>query len=436
MIAFFERIFQKVSDWLKLDKRKKAFLRRMLPGIMITVAVVAVVLITVYHSTDGFTTLVDIEHASMVSERESMSFSAYMLKNEKVLFSQYPDGGVLYIAEDAERVNPDDPLAKLYSEPVNKSVEEKADFLDRCISILERSVGDGKMTAGESSQVKDALKSMYYKITQAIATGDASVISANADEYLVLLNRIQSNSDNGEALKALLEEYKLERRSLEESYKGSYTTMTVGEKESGYFFRDIDGYESVYSSADIANMTYDDFIAMTQMSPSETTGVGKILLDYNWYLSIPTVKGISDTYVIGQTYDVSFPDSDNRTLKMTLSNIIYDDSGANSLMLFSCGIVDSSFNYLRIQRVNIVSRDISGFRIPEKAVCELNGTTGVYILKDGMASFRKIVILYEGDGYYIVSSESSNSDDYHIYIELNDSIITDCKNMYEGKVIE
>jgi len=45
------------------------------------------------------------------------------------------------------------------------------------------------------------------------------------------------------------------------------------------------------------------------------------------------------------------------------------------------------------------------------------------------------VILYEGDGYYIVSAENGNLGDYYKYLKLNDNIIVDCRNMYEGKVI-
>ena len=52
-----------------------------------------------------------------------------------------------------------------------------------------------------------------------------------------------------------------------------------------------------------------------------------------------------------------------------------------------------------------------------------------------MASFRKASILYEGEDYYIISSQNSNSNNYFVYLEPNDNIITDCKNMYEGKVI-
>ena len=434
MLEFLSRLEKKIDKLFKLDKKKKIKLRKMLPGIISAVALVAMVLVTVYHSTDGFTTLVDIENASIVHEKESMSFTAYMLREDSVLSTPYPNGSALYLANDAQLLRPGDELARAYKEPINKAVEEKIRFLDECIDILERSVGDGSFTLGDSKNIQDSIQNIYYRITKAIASGNSSVVSENYNEFLVLLNRIESYSGNGERLKALLSEYKTQRNEMHSAYKGDFSVLKAD--KSGYFFKKTDGYEDIFTSANIQNLTYDSFVEMTNQKPSEASSVGKILLNYKWYLAIPTVKGISDTYSIGGEYVVSFPDSDNRSLKMKLENVIYDETGAKSVLLFSCGIVDASFDYLRIQRVNIVSRDISGYRIPESAVCELNGTTGVYVLKDGMASFRKIVILYQGDGYYIVSSQSTNSNGYYVYIELNDSIIIDCKNMYEGKVIE
>lgn len=433
MLDLFKRIKQKVTELLRLDQRKKARLKRLLPGIVATVAGVAMVLVTVYHSTDGFTTLVDVEPATIVHETESMTFTAYMLKDEKVLKSEY-SGGVLYLVKNAGRVNPGDALAKVYSQPVDESVQAKAELLDECIEILEKSIVKDNFTAGDSAEVMRSIQSLYYKLTKAISDGDASEISSNYGELLILLNKMYSYSDGNDAVKQTLAEYKQEREALSEFYKGDFVTEKA--EESGYFFKEADGYEEIYSSADIENLTYSSFMEMTEKSPAEVSGYGKMMQNYLWYLAVPTVKGISDTYVLGETYNVKFPDDNNRTLKMTLSDVIYDETGAKSIMLFSCGTVDSSFNYLRIQRVEIVSKDISGFRIPDSAVCELNGTTGVYILKDGMAKFRKITVLYEGDGYYIVSADYTESDGYYVYIEQNDSIIVDSKNMYEGKVIE
>ena len=392
MPEFFKRIKQKADKLLKLDQVKKAKLKRILPGLIATVTGVAMVLVTVYHSTDGFTTLVDVEPATIVHETESMTFTAYMLKDEKVLESAN-SGGVLYLVKNAGRVNPGDELAQVYNKPVDESVQIKAELLDECIEILEKSLVKDNFTAGDSSEVMNSIQSLYYKLMKAIADGDASTVSSNYGELLVLLNKMYSYSKGNDAVKQMLAEYKQEREALSEFYKGDYVTEKAD--ESGYFFKETDGYEEIYSSADIEDLTYSSFMEMTEKSPSGTSGYGKMMLNYRWYLAVPTVKGISDTYVLGETYNVKFPDADNRTFKMTLADVLYDETGAKSVMLFSCGTVDASFNYLRIQRIEIVSKDISGFRIPESAICELNGTTGVYILKDGVAKFRKVTVLYE-----------------------------------------
>ena len=434
MLDFFKGIYRKICQALNLNKSKKARIKRLLPALISTFAVLAVVLVTVYHSTDGFTTLVDIDYASIVSEKETMTFTAYMLRDEKVLSSQYSQGGVLYSVNDAERVDPGDELAKLYSQPVDKAIEEKAKMLDACIELLEESLGDGYFTLEDSTNVKAGIQSLYYSIMRAISSGDSATVSASAEDMLVLLNRMQVYAGNAEQLKSLLSKYKADREELQAYYNGEYSELLAD--EGGYFFSETDGYENIYTSSNIENLTYASFVEMTKQSPSTEQAVGKLLLNYRWYLAIPTVKGIADTYTVGDIYKVSFPDSENRSFDMTLSRVIYDASGSKGIMLFSCGIVDSDFHCLRIQTVNIVNRDITGFRIPESAVCEVDGTTGVYVLKDGRASFRKITVLYAGEGYYIVSADNSNSNGYYIYIELNDSIITDCKNMYEGKVIE
>jgi hypothetical protein len=433
MRNIFEKIKNKSAELLDLCKRKIAKLPRFLPGVIATALGVTMVLITIYHSTDGFTTLVDVEPATIVHETDSMTFTAYMLKDGVVLDSEN-SGGVLYLVNNAGRVNPGDALAKVYDQPVDESVRIKTEFLEECIEILEKSIVNDNFTAGESSQTANQLNALYYRLVSAIASGDAIDVSSGYEELLILLNKMYSYANGGENVRSLLEDYKRQRDGLAELYKGDFITETAS--DGGYFFKNLDGYENIFSSADIENMTYDSFSEMIAKEPEQISGYGKMLRNYLWYLAVPTVKGISDSYVLGETYNVKFPDDNNRVLKMTLSNVIYDSTGSKSIMLFSCGVVDSSFNYLRIGRVEIVSRDISGFRIPESAVCEVGGTTGVYILKDGRATFRKITVLYEGDGYYIVSSDYTAGDGYYVYIEQNDSIIIDSKNMYEGKVIE
>lgn len=432
MLEKLKKIKNDFLSWLKTSKGKR--LRRALPSILMIAMIFSIVLLTIFHSTDGFTTLVDTEFAGIVTEKSTMTFTGYILSDAAVVRPTYT-GGVYYLAENGERVKPGDPIAKVYEHETDENVKELTERLDRVIDILEESIGDGKFTLGESKEVKDGISKLYYEMMRGVANGEASVISTSADKLLVLLNKMDSYvSDDTSGLETMLDEYRTEKNKLESYYKGNY--QEIRSEYGGYFFRDTDGYENIYSSKNINELTYDAFFEMAGAEREETSSVGKILLDYKWYVAIPAVTGISDAFVIGEDYDMSFPDSGNRKLTMTLERIVYDVTGSQGVMLFACGTVDPSFDYLRVQQVNVANKNITGFRVPESAVCDQGGSKGVYILKDGRASFRKITILYQGDGYYIASPENVNSDGYFVYLQLNDRIITDCKNMYDGKVIE
>lgn len=415
------------------SRSQKAKIKKILPGAAMITALLVAVAITFFHTTDGFTKLVDIEPASMVVEKNHMSFTSYTLKNEIPISSSSYNGGVYYLADDAERINPGDPLANVYEKKIDNKVIELSREIERCIGILEESIGDGVFTLGESKEVKQNILSVYLDIMRSSLNGDGAFITAQADRFLTLLNQVEMFSNDGAQLKVSLSSYLKEEERLRENYSGAYETVNAA--EGGYFFKSTDGYENIYSSANIAELTYESFFEMTDKEAESGSFIGKMMLDYRWYLVVPTVKGISDTFFIGRDYEITFPDSGNETYEMVLDNILYDSTGSKSLMIFMCGMVDSDFNLLRVQQINITHRNVTGYRIPETAVCEVGGNTGVYILSDGMASFRKISILYEGDGYYIVSADTGGLSDYYQYLKLNDNIITDCRNMHEGKVI-
>ena len=406
-------------------------IRRMLPATVISLMIVIVVFLTVYHSTEGFTSIVDTDSAIIVTEQDHMSFTAYLLKDEKTIPSNL-GGGVYYFAEDAQKVNPGDELARVYKNQIDSKTAERSKEIDRFIEILENSIGDGVFTLAEA-KIDEYLSKTYNKMMLAAVNGDVSVVDECADDFLILLNKMNAYSGNGEALKNALNEYKQKKEELQSAYSGEYETISAD--TSGYFYKSVDGYENIFNSENIDELSYDDFIAMTEASPEDSDAVGKLMLDYLWYLAVPTVKGISDTYSVGAFYDVSFPDGGDETYSMQLTRIVYDSTGARSIMVFACGVVDKNFENVRNRQISITHRNVRGYKINATSVCEIGGNTGVYILKDGMASFRKIVILYEGDGYYIVSADHSNSDDHYVYLEMNDNVISDCRNMYEGKVI-
>ena len=61
--------------------------------------------------------------------------------------------------------------------------------------------------------------------------------------------------------------------------------------------------------------------------------------------------------------------------------------------------------------------------------------TGVYILNASVVHFRRIDIIAEGNGYYIVAKLDKTKENYYEYLNLNDLIILEPDGMYEGKIL-
>ena len=106
----------------------------------------------------------------------------------------------------------------------------------------------------------------------------------------------------------------------------------------------------------------------------------------------------------------------------------------------------SSFDLARISglerhqsvRINLGSK--TGYRIPAEALHTVGEDRGVYILVGNMIEFRRITIIGEGDGYYIVSTYERDFEDNLgseiPYLYINDLIVTSGKDLYDGKLLD
>ena len=61
---------------------------------------------------------------------------------------------------------------------------------------------------------------------------------------------------------------------------------------------------------------------------------------------------------------------------------------------------------------------------------------GVYILNASVVYFRRVEIIAEDNGYYIVQKIDRSKENYQEYLNLNDSIIIDPDGMYDGKILK
>jgi hypothetical protein len=209
----------------------------------------------------------------------------------------------------------------------------------------------------------------------------------------------------------------------------------------------VDGYEEIFSQAALTDMTGADYERLLQL-PRRTYGsgvtvAGKLVSGFYWSIVLPIPTDRADSVEVGDSYRVVFNDEGGLTLSMRLERIISATSG-QSLLVLTTSEMPKDFSYTRFSGVSLILEETEGYRVPETALVEENGQEGVYTLNGGRVSFRAIEVISRGEGFVLAyvptqaQREDEQNETYHYdrYLDIRDVVITDGRDLYDGKYIE
>ena len=111
------------------------------------------------------------------------------------------------------------------------------------------------------------------------------------------------------------------------------------------------------------------------------------------------------------------------------------DSGrgdGTSVYVFECDTLTSSVVSGRTAQFKYIVNSYGGLRVSRSAL-RFNDEQerGVFVVVGGKLVFKKINVEYWGDDYLICTQEDDGD-----YLKLYDRIVTEGKDLYEGKVVE
>lgn len=403
-----------------------------------TIALVAAaVLFVVYVSVqlfNGFKNALTVESATYVSERVTESFDGYILRDEKVITSIY-GGYADYILDDGGYAKVDAELVRVYA--ANNAaaaaeiaeIDRKIELIDKCAEVLN--------TSGINKK-REENRRAYSSLLEALSSGDTGAALAVRGEIIENLYSLDLNSGANVSSKIAAAEAEkktlLNRKSALLSSLGNYETIkSVG---VGNFYYGVDGYENIFSSAKIDELTLDDFYAMTSSEPEITTNaVGCFAERDEWFFAVPTDMTTASRYKEKKTYSVKFDGENGGVwLDMYLSRIAREGDSEKAVLLFSSDNIPDGLGRARMRRAEIELKTYSGYRVRSQAVVYSGGEPGVYILSGGVVEWKKIAIL-DDNGLYMIVSERTTDDGYEKWLNLNDSVIVSGRGIYEGKSI-
>ena len=367
-----------------------------------------------------------------ISERRLLGAEAYLFRDEQVIVGE-ESGVINELAVSGEKVGRGDALAELwsgYTEAERIETQQKLDAINRLIRVLEESRVPQGTNLSQAERFYQAAMQHYLSLRESAATGDWQDLWAHEDGMLSMLNRYASLIESGADVEELLGQLKEERTSF---LLGSRELLS-NTGESGYYFgrASVDGYEEIFTLETLAELTvdgYEELIASEASTDTVETAVGKMVYGYDWYLAMRIDGASAELFEVGASYTLTFPENRDRELTMTCHAIETD--GEHALLVLTTYDIPMNFSFYRHQRVEITVGVVNGYYVPESALYVVDGVEGVYIFEDSTVRFRRIEVLYRGDGYCIAAEQGDRGKEY---LALHDILIVSGGNLYDGRV--
>ena len=378
--------------------------------------------------------LLSTAYASDVTLDDLLSATGYVFRDETVITADVPSVSDSAVAS-GEKVAAGSLVTRLYAAVDASEAREKQEQLkeiDETIAFLTRCGDTDGLKLSDADDLRARMYEAYFEAMRASGAGNAEQAAAAAREMLVQLSRYDKLIGKATGTDEVLTSLRTERKALLDGRETAYYTS-----EAGYFYdvSAVDGYESVFAASGLTDRSADEILKLTKASPvSSSNAAGKLVKGINWYLALPVSSGTAEALKKNQRYFLTLrlPNGGTAEVPMILEDT-KNASDGSAVLLFSCNRMSEKLIACRQVEVSLVTGSVSGYRVPNDALTERDGVTGVYILDESTVRFRRVTVLARREGFSVVAARDTSMEDYKEYLNKNDRLILDGKDLYDGK---
>jgi len=334
---------------------------------------------------------------------EKIESEAILIKDEKV-YSAEGEGKLKIYTKEGQKVPVGQKIAEIYLLDDKSALMNRLEEVDRKIEVLSEVEGENLSSDRDLEKVENNLKDTIDEMQASIYNKEYDKAVLLKNELLTYYDKQKNISGDNTLVENSLDSLKQQREDIMKQINSNI--IEYNSDRSGILSFKIDGYENKFTKSNRDAYGYKDFENLTEeykaVSNNENVEVGqpifKIINNFEWYMLIK-IDNISniESYEEGKSIVVSCKDIEGE-LKGRIIKIKKNGNKGTILCKF-----DRDFQYFydkRIIDVDIILSKHESYKIPRKALTELNGAKGVYI-KDvsGIVKFRPVKVLKEDDEY-------------------------------------
>ena len=357
-----------------------------------------------------------------------ISVKAFVIRDESYITATQTNGTVVSIAEDGKRVGSGDEVAVVFPDEESAAAYANFNKVSNEIEYYEQL----KNRVGLGINSPETYNKMIDEACIDFIIASDEGIDSNFDEELIdFRNAVTARQlATGKELNVdeKLASLKAERETLK-TKADKHNTITA--TKPGYYIGSVDGYENAMAYTDVTNVNCAkiDSLLNYQKQDAPANTMGKLVDNFNWYLLCNVPYTSSGDLLEGKTVYVNVANTAVGTIKCTVVHK-GDKEGDNVAVVLKCNIMNRDVANLRIEDIEIITDEYVGIRINNKAIREVNGEKGVYVIRGNMIQFKKINILHSTEEYSVVEIIDDSA-----YIKPFDTIINEGVDLYDGKVI-
>lgn len=373
---------------------------------------------------------IETEYIGYGNVKSQIAKDMVIVRNSKVLLAP-TDGNYELIYPEGTRLKKGQPVAKSKNQESIEDYNELINIIDSRISDME----NPNVLIGESndlSAINNKLEGLYRNVQTRIQSGDIKYIESLKRDINTLNDKKQLYfiDEEGTSKEKLLE--KKNQLLQERSNKNSTVyTDTIGLVSSYY-----DGHETVLNILNMKNLS------VAQLKKIENTDninyaapikkgepVATIVDNEKWYLLCEITKEDIDHIQSERAITIEIED----IVFIAYLEDFYKDKNGKFVGYFR--VSDERFDYFekRKFKANIVYQASTGIAIPNNAITEYEGQTGIFVVeRTGVANFKPLEEIAAKDNQYTAIEYNVITDRKADTINIYDEVILNPKNIKEG----
>jgi len=357
----------------------------------------------------------------------------YVIREEELVYSN--SAGTFYsVVDEGERVAKGARIATIYKGQIDQKIQDRIASLNNRIAEINNNQIQKDIFAGDLYKLELQIDSKVKEIIEISHNHKASKLSQlKSDVNLILDKKLAVSGEKGPAGNNL-EALRKEKESLERQLNASKEDIYA--QKSGVFSYHLDGLEQILVPANINQMlpSHFDAIKNVQVQNSNTAepgkAVAKIINNFEWYLAVVLDKDEVEPLKAGDVIDIGFPDSLDYRIDASVYYISPSENGKVLIVFLINKEVDLPYTSREVN-VEIVKQSYSGFKIPASALRVRDGKRGVYVIRDSIARFKEIEIIYNNNEFIIAKENNTKEDGLLLY----DQVIVKSNNISEGDLV-